>query len=109
MKDEHAERMRNIINIHPPSLVYIDKGWTDDSFDFIGETYEGRISYERLYYDSEKQIAVFRKTTTKGNKFVGYEVVTRKGEGLKGNFGYWYTGPEEHCKEMIKRDHDITL
>lgn len=73
-------------------------------------------SFERLYYDKETGIAVFRRTNTKLNKLIAYEVVTGKGDNLTyprdedfGKLGYCYSGTDEHCKKMIKQFHGIVL
>lgn len=103
--EERAERMRNMVKNRKPSPTILM-----EKFELKGE------AFERLYYDSEKQIAVFRRTNPKVNKLIAYEVVTGKGEELKypndndfGKLGYCYSGTDEHCKKMIKQFHGITL
>jgi len=105
-REEHLAKMRAArTNIRKPNPTILE-----ESFEFRGE------AFERLYYDSERQIAVFRRTNPKVNKLIAYEVVTGKGPDLKypgdndfGTYGYCYTGSDERCKKSIKDMHGIVL
>ena len=90
--------------------VKVTPSVTLESFNYHDE------HFEKLYYEPENNIAVFRRTNPKLKYLIAYEVVNGKGKDLKyptdndfGKFGKCYTGDDNRCRTMIRQYHHIEL
>lgn len=73
-------------------------------------------NYRRLYFDPERNLAVYRRTNSLSDKLIAYEVVVGKGPDNRypsdndfGTLGWCYTGTDSTCKKSILDYHGIAL
>jgi len=80
-------------------------------FDLKGE------HFERLYFEEDKNLAVFRRSYANSGVLIAYELVIGKGKELNypcasdfGKLGWCFAGgSDERCKELLKNKRGIIL